>query len=425
MNSRSTLRDTPTTRATSSETRAPGTPPDLQREAIQRVASVLELHLNALAARSVGEIWAREPDLRHHVAEPELLLDSCRVSMGAALASLIDGQLMPERAGGVRSLGRAASQQGIPLEMALRALRIDYLVLWSEMLLVARTSDARTLQSLLNASEPVWAAIDGVMIEFTTGYRSRQDERVRAEAAHREALVLRLLDGRDIEQSEVHEWLAIVPTDRLVVVVASLATVAERETLERAVRYGAMNGAWAQRGDTIVGIVGLRTEQPARLVAALARVPQVRAGVSQIHHLGSLVDAGREAVLAHDSIAPNVSEIASIFDHPLGVLIASQSTLAATLARSVLAGVLERPERERDLLLDTLVAFDDADGSVSEVAERLFCHRNTVLNRLAKITRLTGVSFTVPSDLSRVALVAQVLRVGGRARFVEASPERP
>jgi hypothetical protein len=387
--------------------------PDLQREAIKRVAGVLALHLDGLAARSVGEIWTREPDFRNHVAAPEQLLDSCKVSLGAALASLIDGHLEPSRADRVRDLGRSASQQGIPLEVALRALRIDYLVLWSEMLLVARTTDARTLQSLLNASEPVWAAIDGVMIEFTTGYRSRQDERSRAEAAHRESLVLRLLDGRSVETDEVLEWLTISPTDRLIVVAATLDTPASRDALERVVRYASMRGAWAQRGATTVGIVGLRTEQPTRLRAALARVPNLRAGVSQIHYLGTLVEAGREAVLALDSIRPGTHEIASIFDHPLGVLVAGQPSLAAELSRHFLMGVLERPERERDLLLETLVAFDDADGSVGDVAERLFCHRNTVLNRLAKISRLTGASFTAPSDLTRVALAAQVLRTGG------------
>lgn len=424
MNIQPTRHDAIVTMAPSSDALAQGPRPDLQREAIRRVASVLELHLNALAARSVGEIWTREPDFHHHVAAPEQLLDSCKISMGAALASLIDDHLKPAQADGVRSLGQAASQQGIPLEMALRALRIDYLVLWSEMLLVARTSDARTMQSLLNASEPVWAAIDGVMVEFTNGYRSRQDERTRAEAAHREALVLRLLDGRDVDQPEVYEWLAVTPTDRLIVVVASLAPASERETLERAVRHGLMNGVWAQRGDTIVGIVGLRTAQPARLVAALARLPKLRAGVSRIHHLGSLVDALREAALAHDSIPPDVSDVASIYDRPLGVLVASELALAVELAREMLAGVLERPERERALLLDTLVAFDDSDGSVSEVAKRLFCHRNTVLNRLAKITRLTGMSFTAPRDLARVALSAQVLRIGGLADFVESAADQ-
>lgn len=399
-------------------------PPDLQRDAIQRVVGLLALHINALAARSVGEIWTREREIRNFVNAPELLLDSCKVSMGAALASLFDGELSNEHAQSVRNLGRAMSQQRIPLEIALRALRIDHLVLWSEMLLVARTTNARTLHSLLNASEPMWAAINGVMNEFSAGYRSRQDERLRAETAHRENLVLRLLDGRDVEHSEVFEWFALSPSDRLIVVVVSLDQAMKRETIERAVRYGSMNGAWAERGNKVFGIVGLNSEQPARLTSTLEQIPKLRAGVSQIHYLGTLLDAGREAKLAHDSIPPSVNEVVSIFDHPFRVLVASQPSLTLTLTRTLLEGVLVRPERERDLLLETLVAFDDADGAVGEVAERLFCHRNTVLNRLSKITRLTGVSFMAPSDLAQVALAAQVLRVGGIANFVDFDVKR-
>jgi hypothetical protein len=385
----------------------------LQREAIKRVASVMALHLEGLAARSAGEIWTREPEFRSHFERPEQLHESCRVSLGAALSSLSVGHLEPARATQVRNLGRSASTQGIPLEVALRALRIDYLVLWGEMLLVARTTDARTLQSLINASEPVWAAIDGVMVEFTGGYRSNQDERNRADAAHREALVARLLDGRPVEPDEVNEWLGITPTDRLVVVAAHRPDQATRDALERVVRYASMRGAWTDRGDMAFGIVALRTEQPGRLRVALQRVPSLRAGLSETHHLAQIAEAARQANLAFESITPGAAEVATVFDHPLGVLVAGQSELATMLARSFLAGVLERPERERDLLLETLVAFDDADGSVSDVAERLFCHRNTVLNRLAKISRLTGASFTAPRDLAHVALSAQVLRSRG------------
>lgn len=387
--------------------------PDLQRAAIKRVAGLLILHLDGLAARSVGEIWTREPEFHDYLAGPEQLFDGCKVSLGSALACLDVGRLEVERAERVRNLGRSASMQGIPLEVALRALRIDYLVLWSEMLLVARTTDARTLQSLLNASEPVWAAIDSVIVEFTAGYRSRQDERSRAEAAHRETLVLRLLDGRPVDADEVSEWLTFGATDRLVVVAASIGDSATREALERVVRYASMHGSWARRGELTFGIVALRTEQPARLRAALGRVHHLRAGLSETHHLASLADAARQAQLALESVPSNTAEVATIFDHPLGVLVAGQPAIATDMVRSFLAGVLDRPERERDLLLETLVAFDDADGSVADVAERLFCHRNTVLNRLAKITRLTGAGFTAPSDLIRVALAAQVLRTGG------------
>lgn len=392
------------------ERTTPTPAPDLQREAIKRVASLLLLHLDGLAARSVGEIWTREAEFRDYVAGPEQLFDGCKVSLGSALACLDVGRLEAERAERVRNLGRSASMQGIPLEVALRALRIDYLVLWSEMLLVARTTDARTLQSLINASEPVWAAIDSVIVEFTAGYRSRQDERSRAEAAHREALVGRLLEGKAVDADDVGEWLSIGTTDRLMVVAAAVDDSATRETLERVVRYASMHGSWTRRGEVTFGVVALRTEQPTRLRGALGRVTHLRAGLSEIHHLATVAEAARQAHLALDSIAPGRAEVASIFDHPLGVLVAGQPAIATDMVRSFLAGVLERPERERDLLLETLVAFDDADGSVAEVAERLYCHRNTVLNRLAKLTRLTGAGFTAPSDLTRVALAAQVLR---------------
>ena len=37
-------------------------------------------------------------------------------------------------------------------------------------------------------------------------------------------------------------------------------------------------------------------------------------------------------------------------------------------------------------------------GSVSETSRRQYCHRNTVLNRLARVRELTGCDPTVPRD---------------------------
>lgn len=397
--------------------------PDLQRDAIRRVAALLLLHLDGLAARSVGEIWTREAEFHEYVAGPEQLFEGCKVSLGSALSFLEAGVLNGERAERVRQLGRSASMLGMPLEVALRALRIDYLVVWSEMLMVARTTDARTLQSLLNASEPVWASIDRVIFEFTAGYRSRQDERSRSDAARREALVLHLLEGRQVDSAEVAEWLAISPTDRLVVVAAAVHDTTLRETIERVVRHASLHGNWARRGETTFGVVALRAEQPTRLRAALSRVDHLRAGLSDVHHLTSLPGAVRQAQLALLSIAPDSTGVVTMFDHPIGVLVAGQPDTAVEIVRSFLAGVLERPDRERELLLETLVAFDDANGSVADAAEYLFCHRNTVLNRLAKITRLTGAGFTAPGDLVRVALAAQVLRTGALGSLTSGSDD--
>jgi hypothetical protein len=67
------------------------------------------------------------------------------------------------------------------------------------------------------------------------------------------------------------------------------------------------------------------------------------------------------------------------------------------------------PPRERDRLLAAVRAYL-VTGSVAQVAARLYCHRNTVLNRLRRFTELTGRDVTVPAD---AAVVLLALRCAG------------
>lgn len=48
-------------------------------------------------------------------------------------------------------------------------------------------------------------------------------------------------------------------------------------------------------------------------------------------------------------------------------------------------------------------------GSLLGTAATIYCHRNTVLNRLHRIEELTGLDITKPADaaLAMVALAAQ------------------
>jgi DNA-binding PucR family transcriptional regulator len=61
-----------------------------------------------------------------------------------------------------------------------------------------------------------------------------------------------------------------------------------------------------------------------------------------------------------------------------------------------LGGLLELPEEERSVLLDTLAAFLAADGSPTRAADELYCHRNTVMHRLRRIESVTGHKLTDP-----------------------------
>ncbi|MCP9953498.1 PucR family transcriptional regulator [Actinomadura madurae] len=69
----------------------------------------------------------------------------------------------------------------------------------------------------------------------------------------------------------------------------------------------------------------------------------------------------------------------------------------------------------RDALLATLETWLECEGSAARAADRLFCHRNTVLNRLRKIEQLTGRTLARPGDLVELVLALSALRLHGAA----------
>jgi DNA-binding PucR family transcriptional regulator len=76
------------------------------------------------------------------------------------------------------------------------------------------------------------------------------------------------------------------------------------------------------------------------------------------------------------------------------------------------------------VLIDTLRAWFAAGGSASEVGRTMFCHRNTVRNRLARVERLTHRSLADPDAASelRVALEAASLLILTAQQRIDADP---
>ena len=58
---------------------------------------------------------------------------------------------------------------------------------------------------------------------------------------------------------------------------------------------------------------------------------------------------------------------------------------------------------DRDLIVETILAFAES-GSVSTTAAKLYCHRNTVLNRIRKFEDTTGISLRTPRSQAMVQL---------------------
>jgi hypothetical protein len=58
---------------------------------------------------------------------------------------------------------------------------------------------------------------------------------------------------------------------------------------------------------------------------------------------------------------------------------------------------------ERERLEETVRHYLET-GSVTTTAQQLFCHRNTILNRISRFQELTGVDLAVPAQTARLVV---------------------
>jgi DNA-binding PucR family transcriptional regulator len=65
--------------------------------------------------------------------------------------------------------------------------------------------------------------------------------------------------------------------------------------------------------------------------------------------------------------------------------------------------MLDARADEVERLRETVVCFL-GNGSVRATADELYCHRNTILNRLRRFREITGVDLTIPVQAARAVV---------------------
>ncbi|WP_143664404.1 helix-turn-helix domain-containing protein [Streptomyces sp. NRRL B-24572] len=119
------------------------------------------------------------------------------------------------------------------------------------------------------------------------------------------------------------------------------------------------------------------------------------------------------AELALNSCSTN-GELARLADRLPGAFVLARPDLAREFAFQVLGPVLEGDPVERDHLLSALAAWLDRQGSTEEAGKRLYCRRNTVLNRLRRLQQLTGRLPAHPRDVVGLAFALESHRLADR-----------
>jgi hypothetical protein len=384
-----------------------------------RIAAAWLPDVEVLTERLVTAVFTDNPewtDYRHVPAQD--LRDGCRRYLTRVLQLLGEGQPGdPAGADGdpvAGQIGRQRAEQGVPLEAMLRTFRLGGRVVWEALLERAgggAVDPAVDAHALGAAATAMWTVVDGLSSALSTSYRRTEAEQLRRDDQRRHALVEEVLAGRPAGR-RVAEQLGVPTGGAYLVVAADLdadGTAALRSPQTALAALG-VRSVWHVRADTLVGIVALeghdtgfvldRLRPLARGRAAAAPAPRGLNGVALAHDL---------AVLALGTLPREQAGLVRVEERYAESLLARSPELARRMVDAWLGPVLRLAPRERDVLLETLTAWLEADRSAGVAAERLYCHRNTVLNRLQRVSTLidrplTGRQAYVELSLALTAL---------------------
>ncbi len=292
--------------------------------------------------------------------------------------------------------GRRRAEQGVPLESVLHLFRLGTELLWEMLLAAARRRPPDELDEFVDSVMVLWQATDRVSTAMVEGYRSREIQLQLRASRHRERLVRVLVEGRGVDPAvaaDAEAGLGLPAHGRYVVVLVAGDPAAEDMAPMPELATLGVRVVVAPYRDRVVWLLELGGATTSRLVALLTPRLHHRAGMSgEVGGLAEIGIAHQLAEVALHTQPPDVPGIAVLDDRLPEALVAASPRLARRLAARTLGRVLDLEDDERQVLLQTLQAWFRADRSATRAGELLYCHRNTVLNRLRKLEQLTGAS---------------------------------
>jgi hypothetical protein len=248
-------------------------------------------------------------------------------------------------------------------------------------------------------------------------YRDEQKRQMLGEASQRPLLIDSLLEGRVPDRWSMWEVAGYLrlPKNGPFVVVTAEVSIAGNEALpevESKLRSLDVHSAWRLLPDVQIGIVHLISAHHLdKVVGLIARIADGRVGVSA--PFDDLRDARQALHFARVTMLGRTSRTFSVAVFEGSILATAAVSAPEMMVKS--AGIaLDRfhdlPEEEREVLFETFQVWQDNDASINVAAERLFCHPNTVRQRLRRIEKRTGRSLSRPRDVAELCLMFEVRR---------------
>ncbi|WP_327387161.1 helix-turn-helix domain-containing protein [Streptomyces sp. NBC_01207] len=395
---------------------------------IEEIREDLSRRIAVAADRLTDRTLAEDPAYAALLGRAEL-----RERIHHALRQAVEGLLrssrgLPVELADARAVGALRAEQGLPLTSLLRTYRRGGRLLWQSLTEAVTAHDRAALPRLLPGATALWDVLDQMTDAVTESYRRAEAARGDRDREHRAALLDVLLDGGvgpsaaaaaaagEVSAAEAAAArLGLPERGRFTVVVlaadasgAPVVPVVPAGTGAPAGGTGAASAPrvlWRIRADGEIGLVELG-HHPLESVRELLAPLGVRAGVGPVVAApADVARAHRLAALALRTSPESEGPRTALLDERLpAALVAAEAELAGRLRQVVLGPVLALPAQDRRTLLTTLGTWLACQGSTTDAAQRLYCHRNTVSNRLRRLEQLTGRSLSDPRQVVELAL---------------------
>ncbi|WP_189232686.1 helix-turn-helix domain-containing protein [Streptomyces flaveolus] len=381
---------------------------------LHRAARGLLDDLPGLTDRLVALLREQEPAYRAALAkDPTATWQEAHRSLRHSVTSLLDPRGARDAARRCSwRIGTTRAEQGLPLDALLHAFRLGGSLVWQRLIEETSRTAPEDVRLLVHVAADVWNFVDEHCTLVADAYRQTEWQLSRRRENRARMLAAGLLDGtsRIADLPEAAQALELPEQGRYVVVAVSGVNPARSAVARAAVVPDGTRVHWHAGAEVDYGIVLLGPGDDELPVPADG-VPGLRIGVgSPVEGLAAVGEARGLADTAL-GICPEAGGTVRLADHLPAALIVAGPELGRALADRVLGPLLRLEPADRDVLLDTLTTWLDCDGSAQRAGERLYCHRNTVLNRLRRCEQLTGRSLARPADLVEITLSLTAHRV--------------
>lgn len=308
-------------------------------------------------------------------------------------------------------LGAKRARAGVSPDALISAVRLDFSILWADLLHISEPEDAALLTSHV---DQVWRVVDEFATQTHSSYSAERVRMAQEESNIRREFIARLFSKSELSQDTISQAAAALAADPEAVfsIVAASGEAASR------LRTVASQGGWpqpAQRlfvhefgGSTYVFWAlnrsrgtGAGSGAPGQLPTGIAGIPC--GYVQSFSGLRGLPVAARTAerlalLLRRTDQGPLTAGAA-------WARLAKQQLQDAGLDlwADLESALAECKGGERERLEETVRHFLST-GNITTTAQELFCHRNTILNRLNRFQELTGIDLTVPAQAARLVV---------------------